>query len=319
MARYHIPCMPTEVARYLACRSGETIVDGTVGGAGHSRMICSRIAPDGLLIGIDQDRDAIRQARDVLAPWAPRIRLVHANFARLDRILDDLDIGGVDGILLDIGLSRHQLQGSGRGFSFARDEPLDMRMNTDAPTTAADIVQTADEKTLAAIFRDYGEERRAAAFARAIVRERGRMDLTRSRTLAELVVRLVPAREAARQKIHPATRVFMALRIAVNRELERLEQVLPAAIRRLNPGGRLCVLSFHSLEDRIVKHTFRDLSTGCRCDPRLPACVCGRKPQVKLLTRRVVRPQAAEIVANPMARSTRLRAVLKLEPGKGSA
>ncbi|MDJ0803268.1 MAG: 16S rRNA (cytosine(1402)-N(4))-methyltransferase RsmH [Desulfobacterales bacterium] len=319
MARYHIPCMPTEVARYLACRPGETIVDGTVGGAGHSRMICSRIAPDGLFIGIDQDKDAIRHARDVLAPWAPRVRLVHANFDQLERILDDLEIGGVDGILLDIGLSRHQLQGSGRGFSFSKDEPLDMRMNTDAPITAADIVQTADEKTLAGIFRDYGEERRATTFARAIVRERERVDLTRSRPLAEFIVRMVPAREAARQKIHPATRVFMALRIAVNRELERLELVLPAAIRRLNPKGRLCVLSFHSLEDRIVKHTFRDMSTGCRCDPRLPSCICGRQPLVEVLTRRVVRPQTAEITANPMARSTRLRAVMKLESGKGSA
>ncbi len=319
MARYHIPCMPTEVARYLACRPGETIVDGTVGGAGHSRMICSRIAPDGLFIGIDQDKDAIRHARDVLATWAPRVHLVHANFDQLDRILDDLKIGGVDGILLDIGLSRHQLQGSGRGFSFSTDEPLDMRMNTDAPITAADIVQTADEKTLAGIFRNFGEERRATMIARAIVRERERADLTRSRTLAEFIVRRVPAREAARQKIHPATRIFMALRIAVNRELERLEQVLPAAIRRLNPKGRLCVLSFHSLEDRIVKHTFRDLSTGCRCDPRLPACVCDRQPLVKLLTRRVVRPQAAEIAANPMARSTRLRAVMKLETERAPA
>jgi 16S rRNA (cytosine1402-N4)-methyltransferase len=313
MARYHTSCMPTEVAHYLDCRPGQTIVDGTVGGAGHSRMICSRIAPDGLFIGIDQDLDAIRHARLVLAPWSARMHLVHANFGDLDRILDDLGIACVDGILLDIGLSGHQLRGSGRGFSFNLDEPLDMRMNTDDPTTAADLVRTADAKTLAGIFRDYGEERRAGAFARAIVRERGRLDLTRSRALADLIVRMVPKREAARQKIHPATRVFMALRIAVNRELERLQQVLPAAVRRLNPGGHLCVLSFHSLEDRIVKHTFRSLSTGCRCDPGLPVCSCNRQPQVQLLTRRVVRPQAAEVAANPMARSTRLRAVAKLD------
>ena len=313
MARYHTPCMPTEVARYLNCRPGQTIVDGTVGGAGHSRMICSQIAPDGLFIGIDQDKDAIHHARDVLAPLALRFHLVHANFGDLDRILDELAVTGVDGILLDIGLSQHQLKASGRGFSFNQDEPLDMRMNTDESGAAADIIRTADEKTLAKIFRDYGEERRAGAFARAIVRERERLDLTRSRHLADLIVRMVPKREAARQKIHPATRVFMALRIAVNRELERLQQVLPAAVRRLNPGGRLCVLSFHSLEDRIVKHTFRDMSTGCRCDPKLPACACGRRPQVRLLTRRVVRPQAAEIEANPMARSTRLRAVAKLD------
>ncbi len=313
MARYHTPCMPNEVARYLDCRPGETIVDGTVGGAGHSRMICSQIAPDGLFIGIDQDKDAIRHAREILAPWVPRVHLVHTNFGHLDRVLNDLGIAGVDGILLDIGLSQHQLRASGRGFSFTRDEPLDMRMNTDEPVSAADIIQTADEKTLAKIFRDFGEERRAGVFARAIVRERERADLTRCRALADLIARMVPRREAARQKIHPATRVFMALRIAVNRELEMLEAVLPAAVGRLKPGGRLCVLSFHSLEDRIVKHAFREMSADCRCDPRLPACVCGRSAQVRLLTRRVVRPQAAEIAANPMARSTRLRAVVKLD------
>ncbi|MBL0716267.1 MAG: 16S rRNA (cytosine(1402)-N(4))-methyltransferase RsmH [Desulfosarcina sp.] len=319
MARYHTPCMPTEVARYLNCRPGQTIVDGTVGGAGHSRMICSRIAPQGLLIGIDQDKDAIRHAQDVLTPFAPRVHLVHANFVDLGRILDDLEIALVDGILLDIGLSRHQLQASGRGFSFSRNEPLDMRMNTNDPIAAADLIQTADEKTLTRIFRDYGEERRARPFARAIVRERERVDLTRSRALADLIARMVPKREAFKQKIHPATRVFMALRIAVNHELERLQQVLPTAVERLNPGGRLCVLSFHSLEDRIVKHTFREMSRDCRCDPRLPVCVCDERPQVQVLTRRVVRPGQAEIAANPMARSPRLRAVEKLSPTENTA
>jgi 16S rRNA (cytosine1402-N4)-methyltransferase len=206
----------------------------------------------------------------------------------------------------------HQLRASGRGFSFNQDEPLDMRMNTDDSTTAADIVQTADEKTLAGIFRDYGEERRAGLFARAIVRERERSDLSRSRALSDLITRMVPRREAVRQKIHPATRVFMALRIAVNHELVQLQRVLPVAVDRLKPGGRLCVLSFHSLEDRIVKHAFRAMSKGCRCDPGLPICVCGHQPQVRLLTRRVVRPAAAELATNPMARSTRLRAVAKL-------
>jgi 16S rRNA (cytosine1402-N4)-methyltransferase len=216
--------------------------------------------------------------------------------------------------LLDIGLSRHQLQDSGRGFSFRRNEPLDMRMNTDEPIAAADIIQTADEQSLTRIFRDYGEERRSRAFARAIVQARERTDLTRSGNLADLITRIVPRREAAKYKIHPATRVFMALRIAVNRELERLEQVLPVAIERLLPGGRLCVLSFHSLEDRIVKHRFREMSRGCRCDPRLPSCICEGRPRVRLLTRKVVRPGEAEVAANPLARSTRLRAVEKLNP-----
>ncbi len=315
MARYHTPCMPTEVARYLSCRPGQTIVDGTLGGGGHARMISSQIAPDGLLIGIDQDKDAIHHARNALKRFDSRVELVHANFADLDRILDDLGIAHVNAVLLDIGLSRHQLQASGRGFSFSRNEPLDMRMNTDDPIAAADILQTADERALTRIFRDYGEERRARAFARAIVRERAHTDLTRSRNLADLITRIVPRREAAKFKIHPATRVFMALRIAVNRELERLAQVLPKAVQRLVAGGRLCVLSFHSLEDRIVKHTFREMSQGCRCDPRLPSCTCEGRPQVRLLTRRVVRPEAAEIAANPLARSTRLRAVEKLDQG----
>ncbi len=312
MARYHTPCMPAEVVHYLNGRRGQTIVDGTLGGGGHARMISSQIAPDGLLIGIDQDKDAIDHARNNLARYDSRVKLIHANFADLDHILDDLGIARVDGVLLDIGLSRHQLQESGRGFSFSRNEPLDMRMNTDDPTAAADIVQTADEQTLARLFRDYGEERRARTLARAIVRERGHIDLTRSRNLADLITRIVPRREAAKSKIHPATRVFMALRIAVNRELDRLRQALPVAIERLVPGGRLCVLSFHSLEDRIVKHTFREMSLGCRCDPRLPACTCQGRPRVRLLTRRVARPEAAEIEANPLARSTRLRAVEKL-------
>ncbi len=315
MARYHTPCMPTEVAHYLNCRPGQTIVDGTMGGGGHARMISSQIAPDGLLIGIDQDKDAIHHVRNALARFDSRVQLVHANFADLDGILDDLGIAHVDAILLDIGLSRHQLQDSGRGFSFSRNEPLDMRMNTDEPIAAADIIQTADEQSLTRIFRDYGEERRARAFARAIVEERESTDLTRSRNLADLITRIVPRREAARYKIHPATRMFMALRIAVNRELERLAQVLPKAIDRLVPGGRLCVLSFHSLEDRIVKHTFREMSLECRCDPRLPSCICEDRPRVRLLTRKVVRPGEAEVAANPLARSTRLRAVEKLNPG----
>jgi 16S rRNA (cytosine1402-N4)-methyltransferase len=311
MADYHISCMPAEVAHYLSLSPGGIYLDGTVGGAGHSRLICTHIQPDGLLIGIDQDLDAIRHAREVLAPVCPRLSLHHDSFSHLDRILYDLGIKGVDGILLDLGLSLHQIEGSGRGFSFKRDEPLDMRMNAEADLTAADIVNHWEVDDLMRIFRDYGEERHARSIARAIVRERTRQPLTSSKALADLIYRSMPPAAARSQKIHPATRVFQALRITVNHELDRLQRTLPRAVDCLNPGGRLCVLAFHSLEDRIVKQTFREMARACTCPPKAPFCTCGGQALVTLLTRRVVRPTAEEVAANPMARSTRLRAVEK--------
>ena len=311
MADYHISCMPAEVAHYLNLRPGGIYLDGTVGGSGHSRLICTRIRPDGLLIGIDQDLDAIRHAREILTPVCPRLSLHHDSFSHLDRIVHDLGLEGVDGILLDLGLSLHQIEGSGRGFSFKRDEPLDMRMNAEADMTAADIVNHWGVDDLVRIFRDYGEERHARAIARAIVRERTRQPLASSKALADLVYRSMPPAAARSQKIHPATRVFQALRIAVNRELDRLQHTLPLAVDCLKPGGRLCVLAFHSLEDRIVKQTFREMARACTCPPKAPFCTCGGQAQVTLLTRRVVRPTAEEVAANPMARSTRLRAVEK--------
>lgn len=311
MADYHISCMPAETAHYLNPKPGGTYVDGTVGGAGHSRLICTRIQPDGLLIGIDQDLDAIRHARDVLAPFCPRVSLHHDSFSHLDRILHDLGLAVVDGILLDLGVSLHQLEASGRGFSFKREEPLDMRMDAGTELTAAEVVNSWAMDDLARIFREYGEERRARAIARLIVKARVRRPLDNSKALGDLIYRSMPAAAARRQKIHPATRVFQALRITVNRELDRLQRTLPMAVERLKPGGRLCVLSFHSLEDRIVKQAFRELARTCTCPPRAPVCTCRAEPRVTLLTRRVVRPTAEEIAANPMARSTRLRAVEK--------
>ena len=222
-----------------------------------------------------------------------------------------MGLTGVDGILLDLGLSLHQLEGSGRGFSFKREEPLDMRMNTKATITAADIVNNWDADDLIRIFREYGEEHRARPIAKAIVKARARKPLESSKALADLIYRSMPPAAARKQKIHPATRVFQALRITVNRELDRLQRTLPMAVACLNPGGRLCVLSFHSLEDRIVKQTFREMARTCTCPPRAPVCTCKGEAQVTLLTRKVVRPTAEEIKVNPMARSTRLRAVEK--------
>lgn len=308
MAYRHIPVMRSEVLEYLNCRPGKIFVDGTLGGAGHARDICERIMPGGLLIGIDQDPAAIANAGIVLEPFAARVRLVHENFAQLPHVLSQLGITGVDGILLDLGLSLNQLEHSGRGFSFQREEPLDMRMDPRAPETAADLVNGLAEDELRRIFQEYGEEHFSGRIARVIAAERRRAPVQTSGELARLVCAAVPGRTSGRNRIHPATRVFMALRIAVNRELERLEEFLDQVPHCLNREGRLCILAFHSLEDRIVKHRLRALSQGRQ--PESPfAANRERVPGVlKVLTKKVLRPGPEEIAANPMARSTRLRA-----------
>jgi 16S rRNA (cytosine1402-N4)-methyltransferase len=312
----HVSAMLHEAVTCLNCRPGGIYVDGTIGGAGHARAICRQIMPGGMLIGIDQDRDAIANARSLLEPFAPDVHLYHGNFIHLPEYLHELQVEAVDGILLDLGLSQHQLESSGRGFSFQKDEPLDMRMDIRSPKKAADLVNDLAEQELVRIFKDYGEERWSKRIAGAIVAARGRSRLQTSRQLAEVVRSAVPRRAAARQKIHPATRVFMALRIAVNKELERLETFLDTAPDYLSPGGRFCVLAFHSLEDRMVKQRFKDLARGCICPPDLPLCACGRKPRVRLITKKALRPSPEEVARNPMARSTRLRVVEKL-PGHG--
>jgi 16S rRNA (cytosine1402-N4)-methyltransferase len=308
MAYRHIPVMRSEVLEYLNCRPGKIFVDGTLGGAGHARDICERIMPDGLLIGIDQDPAAIANAGIVLEPFAARVRLVHENFAQLPNVLSQLGITGVDGILLDLGLSLNQLENSGRGFSFQREEPLDMRMDPRAPETAADLVNGLAEDELRRIFQEYGEEHFSGRIARRIAAERRRAPVQTSGELARLVCAAVPGRTSGRSRIHPATRVFMALRIAVNRELERLEEFLDQVPHCLNREGRLCILAFHSLEDRIVKHRLRALAQGRQ--PESPfATNRERVPgALKVLTKKVLRPGPEEIAANPMARSTRLRA-----------
>jgi 16S rRNA (cytosine1402-N4)-methyltransferase len=312
MTYRHVSAMREEAVTCLACRPGGIYVDGTLGGAGHARAICERIMPGGRLIGIDQDRAAIAHAESILEAYAKQIALFHGNFIQLPDYLSQLKIDAVDGILLDLGLSQYQLEASGRGFSFQKDEPLDMRMDDRSPVRAADLINHLEEKELVHIFKAYGEERWSKRIARAVVAARARGPVASSRQLADLVSSAVPGRAAAQQKIHPATRVFMALRIAVNKELERLETFLDVAADLLAPGGRLCILSFHSLEDRIVKRRFRLLAQGCTCPPDLPVCACGKLPQVRLITRKVLRPDAREIARNPMARSTRLRAVEKL-------
>lgn len=308
----HISAMPREVMAYLDPKPGGTYIDGTLGGGGHSAMIIDRIMPDGRFVGVDQDMDAISNAQKRFSAHGDSVTLVHDNFANIAAILKELGTDGVDGILVDIGLSQHQLDGSGRGFSFMRDEPLDMRMDSRADITAEELVNTLPEKELADVIFKYGEERFSRGIAKAIVKRRETAPITSTLELADIIRFAMPGKAVAKLKIHPATRSFQAIRIAVNRELERLERFMDDFCELLNPGGRLCVLSFHSLEDRIVKQKMRLLASGCICPKSIPICVCGNEPKVKLLTRKAVRPADDEVAENPMARSTRLRACEKL-------
>lgn len=301
---HHISCMPEETLFFLQPQKGKLFVDATLGGCGHSLRILQQGAD---LIGIDQDQDAIRNARIKLEPYGDRVRIVQRNFAFIKEILENLGVDAVDGILADLGLSLHQIEASGRGFSFRGDEPLDMRMDAESPLTAAKILEEKKEEELARIFKEYGEERFAKAIARKIVARRDKNPITRTGELANLVSETIPKKIWAKEKIHPATRVFMSLRIAVNAELQQLSAFLRDAPMCLKPDGRLVILSFHSLEDRMVKHTFKELAKGCVCPPELPLCVCGREKRFFLPQTRVVRPTEDEILKNPMARSTRLR------------
>lgn len=308
----HITAMPVEAVDMLNCRPGKIFADCTLGGCGHARLILEKIIPDGLLIGVDQDVDAISNAKKILEPFKSNIQLFHTNFEHLPEILMQLNIKTVDGILLDLGFSLHQLEGSGRGFSFNKDEPLDMRMNIESGLKAEDIINTAEEKKLAAIFKEYGEERYARRIARKIVKERKLKKIRSSRRLSGIVCAAVPDKASRSQKIHPATRVFMAIRIAVNKELEKLDSFLDTSVELLSPGGRLCVLSFHSLEDRIVKQKIKFWEKECICPPEFPVCICTKKKIVRSLTRKPLQPTPEEVAANPMARSTKLRAFEKL-------
>ncbi len=317
MGYRHTPVMVREVLDFLAPRPGGIYVDGTLGGGGHARRILSRIGPAGRLIGIDRDADAIENARKTLAEAGEGLQLVHDNFSNLPEILDRLGIEAVDGVLLDLGVSFHQIRDGGRGFSFSVDEPLDMRMDRRSGETARDLVNRLDRDRLAGIFREYGEERFARRIAGRIVARRREQPFETSGELAAVIRSAIPGpRHGGSGRIDPATRSFMALRIAVNAELAHLDGFLAALAEAgaaiFRPGGRLCILAFHSLEDRIVKRRFQEMEKGCICPPALPRCACGRFPCFRVLTRKPLRPDPAEVELNPMARSTRLRAAEKI-------
>ncbi len=304
----HIPVLLEAVLRTLAVPPGAVIIDGTVGAGGHAAALLEAAGPTGRLLGIDRDETALALAAARLASFGGQVTLVHAPFDTLMQQAAAAGIGAADAILLDIGVSSMHLDDPDRGFSFTRDGPLDMRMDRsgDAPT-AAEIVNTADEQELADLIWRYGEDRLARQIARAIVRSR---PLTRTTELAAVVAAIYPQRR--QEKIHPATRTFQALRIAVNDELGMLERTLPQAIALLRPGGRLAVITFHSLEDRIVKQVFRRAAADCICPPGQPVCTCGHRPEVREITRKPLMADAAEVSRNPRSRSARLRAVEKL-------
>ena len=312
MSYEHIPVMLSEVVHYLNCKPGKIYADCTLGGSGHAGAILEKIIPDGILIGIDQDIDAIKNAKRKLKPYKLNIHLFHDNFINLPKILSQLNITAVDGILLDLGISFHHLDSSGRGFSFKKDEPLDMRMNIESDTTAEELINTMDEKSLAEIFFKYGEERYSRKIAKKIVNVRKKEKIKSSRQLSEIVCGAVSGKASSKRRIHPATRVFMAVRIAVNKELNILNSFMETAFDLLKPEGRFCILSFHSLEDRIVKRKIKLMEGKCICPPALPRCVCNKTRVIRSLTKKVLRPTEEEVAANPMARSAKLRAIEKL-------
>ena len=305
----HVPVLADEVRELLAVRPGETVVDGTFGAGGHSRLLAEDLGGDGKLIAIDRDPGVRTYFDRFKAGSGVSARLLRGEFSLVLNQLAANDVRA-DAILLDLGVSSMQLDRPERGFSYATDAPLDMRMDPAAELSAKELVNETDERELALVFRRFGEERYARQIARAIVRRRAEKPFERTGELVDTIKGAIPT-PARFGDGHPAKRVFQALRIAVNDELGALEAALPAAVRMLRPGGRLAVISFHSLEDRIVKSTFRDWAKGCTCPPDFPVCVCGREPEVRLLTRKAVRPSAREVSENPRSSSARLRAAVK--------
>ena len=306
----HKPVLLDECIEALDIRPEGIYLDGTLGRAGHSREIARRLTT-GRLICVDRDQAALDAAQERLASWLDKVTLVHSNFCELDAILDGLGLEGVDGMLFDLGVSSPQLDDPSRGFSYMADAPLDMRMDKTDTLTARTVVNEWPQEELRRILWQYGEERYAPAIAGAIVRARDKAPIETTLQLVEVIRSAMPA-AALREKQHPAKRSFQAIRIAVNDELSSVDRMVRAAVPRLNQGGRLAVISFHSLEDRIVKNALAEFSKGCTCPPDFPVCVCGKKPQIKLVNKKPIVSGAAELEENPRARSAKLRVAEKL-------
>ena len=306
----HRPVLLDECIEALNIRPGGTYLDGTLGRAGHSREIARRLT-SGRLICVDRDQAALDAARERLAPWLDKVTLVHSNFDRVDELLDKLSLPGVDGMLFDLGVSSPQLDDGSRGFSYMADAPLDMRMDQGEGLTAAGLVNGWPQEELRRVIAQYGEERYAPQIAGAIARRRADKPIETTLELVEVIKSAMPGK-ALREKQHPAKRTFQAIRIAVNDELASVERMLQRAVPRLNRGGRLAVITFHSLEDRIVKTGLADFARGCTCPPDFPVCVCGKVPEVRLVNKKPILPSEQEIEENPRARSAKLRAAEKL-------
>ena len=310
----HHAVLLSESLELLAPPRGGTVIDCTVGMGGHARALLEAVGPSGRVIGLDRDAESLGVAAESLKEFGDGFVPLHADYRDLARILGEGSFGPVQALLADFGFSSFQMDSPERGFSFSSDGPLDMRLDRSRGPTAAQLLAAWDEAEIARVLKSYGEERAARRIARAVVRERQRKPITTTLQLARLVEAATP--EARRFRIHPATRTFQALRIAVNRELEGLEEFVEQACRVLAPGGRAAFISFHSLEDRAVKQTLARLTPHCVCPPALPRCVCGRKGIVERVTRKAVRPSPEEIAANPRSRSARLRVVRRLEEGE---
>ena len=312
----HIPVLLKETLEYLDLKKGGVYIDGTLGGAGHSTEIVKKIIPGGILLGIDQDSNAINAAKKHLEAYKDNVIIVRDNFRNIKAITLENGFREVDGVLLDIGVSSHQLDEEGRGFSYMHDGPLDMRMDTERDYNAADIINGATERELTRILRDYGEEKWAVRIAKFIIEERknGRIDTTFK--LVDIIKKAIPA-AARREGGHPAKRTFQALRIAVNDELEVLEQAVRDAVDILKPGGRLVVITFHSLEDRIVKTVFNNMERPCTCPPKMPVCVCGKVSLLKVVTKKPVVAGEKELETNIRSKSAKLRAAERVSSKRG--
>lgn len=305
----HVPVLLDEVISGLKIDPNGIYVDGTLGGAGHSLEIVKRLET-GKLIGIDQDENALKKARETLKEYEDRVIFVHSNFENIDRVLNELGIDKIDGMLMDIGVSSHQLDEASRGFSYHNDSKLDMRMDRTKRFSAWNVVNEYSEDDLASIIWDFGEEKWAKRIAKFIIEERKNKNIDTTLDLVEVLKKAIPA--GARKDNHPGRKTFQAIRIEVNRELEVLTKVIPKVVSRLNKGGRLCIITFHSLEDRIVKDMYRELFKDCICPPELPICMCDKKREIKIITRKPIIASSGEIERNPRSRSAKLRIAEKI-------
>ncbi|CDB75599.1 MULTISPECIES: 16S rRNA (cytosine(1402)-N(4))-methyltransferase RsmH [Clostridia] len=306
----HISVLLNECLEGLNIKENGIYVDGTLGGAGHSSEILKKLSNEGRLIGIDQDTDALKAAKERLENYS-NVTFVHSNFSSIENVLNNLNIDGVDGILMDLGVSSYQLDEGERGFSYMKDAPLDMRMNRDNDFSAYNVINEYSEEDLYRIIRDYGEEKFARRIASFIVENRQEKNIETTLELVEIIKSAIPAK-ARREGPHPAKRTFQAIRIEVNSELSILNKTIEDGVGKLNKGGRMAIITFHSLEDRIVKNKFRDLAVSCRCPKEFPVCVCGEKAKVKVISRKAIEPTKEEVDINPRSRSAKLRVIEKL-------